>query len=300
MTIVTALPFPPVLVFIADSRASWERTGVHHDNLRKLYPLFDRAVIGFAGSIPLAYYVMKHVRDNERRYRRQISALSIRSDVERWVRYAYREAYRTLEIPDNEKRASFIVGTVEPSRDIVRERPEWVPFIPVLSTTRFVPRNSNPSELQAEKVEVVKTIGLKRKVNLLITEIFHRYNSYRISVSGRVSRDLETQIWAFIEDLMIALRQRRVRTVGGLFQCAILGVDGIQWLSYSVFGGLSIHYINDQYIQVDQSTGEETLIKSIEDWWHEYEARSPKKSLGVESRIHQELAEKYPIDEEEE
>lgn len=302
MTIVTALPFPPALVFVADSRASWEDDAIRHDNLRKLYPIFDRAIIGFSGKIHMGYHVISHIQENERRYRRQLSALSIRQDAERWIRHAYKEAYNSLNMAEEEKRAmraSFILGTVEPSRDMARGSRSSPLFIPQMFTMKLVPRNSDPSELQVAQRKIIKTIGLDRRINELIERIFHQHSSYRAAVSGQVSQELLTEIWMFIEDLTIALKQHRKQNVGGLFQCAILSVDGVEWLSYSVLGDLVIRYDSDQYIQIDKKTGEQIPIRSVVEWWEEYEGRTPEDSLIVESPIHRKLAEKYQVDEEE-
>ena len=83
---------------------------------------------------------------------------------------------------------------------------------------------------------------------------------------------------------MVTLMERDVSTVGGLFQCALLGADGVQWLTYglpSSYGDVALGIAEGHYVQRDNVTGRTVPLKAIWEWWEESQATFSPGSSGV-------------------
>src|SRR6266536_3621701 len=90
VTVVAAMHHLSGITIIADSRVSFGENRPVHDGLQKLYQVGDKIVLGFAGPLAGAHFVIEAIRENRKRSSNRAVNASIQ-DVERWIRRAYRD-----------------------------------------------------------------------------------------------------------------------------------------------------------------------------------------------------------------
>ncbi|MFW6126338.1 MAG: hypothetical protein ACOC58_04455 [Chloroflexota bacterium] len=243
------------------------------DCLQKLYQIGDRFVIGFAGPLQGAYEVLDFVRENWEQYRDPPIADNLLRDVERWIRFKYRQ------LRQNERRGlSFILAAVEPRTEkqakwVTRDangnerassKPSWFPFIPECHITALKPAPSEPNELHKAQTGLCRIIGSAEKHREAIeATVRHWY--------GFVHDQPHLQMQAVMGVLTAKLMPQRAERVGGLLQCALLGQNGVEWIGY---GGVDVAllYTEHGFVQYNTDTGETLPLMSIWQWargWEE-------------------------------
>jgi hypothetical protein len=272
MTVVIACHYLKLIAVFADCRVSYQCTNTVDDNLQKIYQIGTKMVLGFSGPLQGAYQVIQAVRRNARTYSKRPIASNLQRDVERWIRREYRE----IRQPEHRKDLSFILATVEPSREarstyrrrlsngteIEIPKPEWLPSAPELSTIVLKPSRSAPNKLLKEEKGLFKIIGVQDETCDAIRHTLE--DSY-----GFAFKQPRLQAQAVVDWLMATLMDRDLIKVGGLFQCALLGTDGIQWLRYrlpSKYGDVSLDVVEDHFVQRDHVTGKTVPLRAIWEW----------------------------------
>lgn len=264
MTVVIACKFWKAVAVIADCRVSYLPPYQEVDDcLQKIYQIGDRLVLGFSGPLQGAYEVMALVEKNAQEYSRTPIADNLQSDVERWIRYKY----RTLDERDR-RDLSFVLATIEPKREKHsswfnvdgREgsKPKWFPFIPEWKTMTLKPSRKDPGELAKDEWQFAKIIGIKGDDRKAVERVL-------TSHYGFAANQPVQQAQAIMGLLKFALMRRQVKTVGGLFQCALLSENGIRWLGY---GGENVilEFVQDRFVQHNTVTGETAPLMSIREW----------------------------------
>lgn len=283
MTVVVAYKFFTTVVVVADCRVSY-RTGNHvDDNLRKIYPIGKRMVLGFSGPLRGAHAVVEAVRRNWGRYRKRPVASNLERDVERWIRHEYRK----IRPAEARTGLSFILAAVEPHREALfnwhspdgkeMPAPNWSRLMPDMRVSRLRPLRCRPTELVKEKKSRCKVIGVGAELRDAIHSELDRLFDF-----ARERPKLQAGV--SVCTLMHMLMEAGVETVGGLFQCAVLDGDGIEWLAYSspsTAGSVALEYVEGQYVQRDNRTGKTVPVKSIGDWWKDWHAGQLPGDAGV-------------------
>ncbi len=276
MTVVIACRFVKHIAVFADCRVSYEHTNSVDDNLQKIYQIGKRMVLGFSGPLQGAYRVMQAVRRNAGAYSKRPVASNLQTDVERWIRHEYRE----IEQPEHRKGLSFMLVTVEPRREarsthkrrlsdgteIEIPKPKCFPSAPELSTLVLKPSQSRPGELVKEGKGLFKIIGVQDEVRNAIQRTLE--GSY-----GFAFKQPTLQAQAVVDWLMVTLMESGVIEVGGLFQCALLGANGIQWLRYGLpshYGEVALDMVEGRYVQRDSVTGRTVPLRTIWEWCEEW------------------------------
>lgn len=75
---------------------------------------------------------------------------------------------------------------------------------------------------------------------------------------------------------MAKLMEEKVETVGGLFQIALLGRQGIRWVEYespSQAGCVALKIENDEFVQYDKDKDRAIPLKPIWEWYADWEAQ---------------------------
>ena len=285
MSVVVACRFLKAISIFADCRVSYGKANPVDDNLQKLYQIDKRMVLGFAGPLSGAYQVMEIVRKNLRIYPRRPVAINLLTDMERWIRHQYREIQRS----EDRKNLSFILATVEPRREALSKwrssdrkeipKPKWFPYVPELRVIALRPSKSRPEELVKEEKgkNICKIIGVQPEVRNAVQEQIEK-------LYGFAFKQPKLQAQAIVNTLMIMFMERNIRTVGGLFQCAVLSTDGIQWQTYNLpsnVGNVTLDIVDGRYIQRDNVTGRTVPLRTIWGWWQERQAGSLPGNSGV-------------------
>jgi hypothetical protein len=283
MTIVLACKFLKTIVMISDSRVSYGHKDPVDDNLQKLYPLDERMVIGFSGPLAGAHQVLSSVARNRKNYSKPPIAANLLTDVDRWIRHEYRQ----IKPSTNREGLSFIIATVEPKRERrsrwftqqgeEKSKPNWFPFVPQLRSIALKPSKSNPKELTKYESEMCKIIGVQSNVQEHVNAVVEKLFGFSFN------RPL-LQAQAIVNTLMYVLMEQRVVSVGGLFQCAVLGENGIEWLTYghpSKQGDVSLEIIDGKYVQRDNITGRTIPLKNIWDWYQDWQKEQRPGSSGI-------------------
>ncbi|TEU16090.1 MAG: hypothetical protein E3J21_11590 [Anaerolineales bacterium] len=285
MSVVVAYRFLKTIAIFADCRVSFDGENPVYDNLRKIYSVDKgkRMVLGFSGPLAGAYKVIEAIRRNMRTYPKRPVASNLQRDVERWIRHEYRGIKR----PEDREDLSFILATVEPHRETRSKwrssegkeipKPRWFPYIPELRILALKPSKSRPGELIKYEKGSCQIIGIQdQAAQNVIQERLNR-------LFGFASKYPRLQTRAAADELMIICMERQVRTVGGLFQVALLSVNGVEWLAYSSPGGqgnVALDIANGQYVQVDNITKRQVPLKPIWEWWQEWQTTSlPPSSI---------------------
>lgn len=169
MTVVVACWYLKTLVVVADCRVSYTCVDTVDDNLQKLYQIGDRLVLGFAGPLAGAYRVLKRVRANMAQYSKRLVAVSLQTDVERWIRYEYER----ISNPADRRDLSFLLASVELRREKrsrwrtpegkEQPKPGWFPCLPEFRVLTLVPSQSRPDDLVREEKAGFKVIGIRSK-----------------------------------------------------------------------------------------------------------------------------------------
>jgi len=273
MTVVIACRFLNSIILIADCRVSYSGQDTVDDNLQKLYPLDEKIVIGFSGPLVGAHQILEAVKRNRKAYQKRATAANLLSDVERWIRHEY----RMIKEPKDRKDLSFILASDDPKREMRsiwhtqdgREisKPQWFPFVPELREIKLYPSTSKPENLHKEEKGMCKIIGVndddQKAIEKRLMDLF-----------GFEFKQPKLQALVIVNTLMYDLMERRIITVGGLFQCAVLSDMGIEWLSYSLpsdYGNVSLEIVNGQYIQRDNITGKVVPLMTIWQWQKEWQ-----------------------------
>lgn len=283
MTVVIACRFLKSVSVIADCRVSDGGRTEADDNLQKIYPLDNRMVVGFSGPLAGAYQVLDAIRRNRRAYSKRPVATNLLTDVERWIRHEYRE----IKQPKNRKGLSFILAAVEPRREArsrwrtsqgeEKPKPKWFPYVPELRVLALKPSQSKPNELVKQERGMCKIIGVPVEIRNAIQDRIESMYSFAF-------RQPKLQARAIVDALMLTLMESQVNSVGGLFQCAILSADGIEWLTYrlrSDLGDVALDIVEGQYIQRDNVTGRTVPLMTIWQWWKEWQANRQPGRFGV-------------------
>lgn len=276
MTLVLACRFLKSTAVIADCRVSYDGSQAVDDNLQKLYQIEGKVVLGFTGPLAGAARVMDRIRRNSARHKRRKSASKLLSDLERWIRWEYRR----IENPMDRKNLSFLLASVEPGRRVrstwrsqdgaLRPTPSWYARVPEQRTLVLRPSTREPEKLVPERTGMCKVLGVgqhaRDQIEAQIRELY-----------GFSFRHPGTQGVVVAQALMGLCMKMRIGTVGGLFQVAVLGQDGIQWFSY---GGseVALRVENGGYVQVNNATGARVPLANIWDWMA---GRSSPGSIGV-------------------
>ncbi len=264
MTIVIACKFWKTVAVIADCRVSYLPPHKEADDyLQKVYQIGNRLVLGFAGPLQGAYEVMELVRENARNYPRPPVAHNLQADVERWIRHKY----RNLNERERED-LSFVVATVEPHREKrskwfssdgkEKSKPVWFPYVPEWKTLVLRPSQSRPGELVKEESPFAKIIGVQGEIREAVEQVLMRHY-------GFTPNQPMLQMQAIMGFIKFELMWRQVETVGGLFQCAMLNENGIQWLG-SGGENVVLELAQGRFVQRNTVTGETLPLMTIWEW----------------------------------
>lgn len=286
MTVIIALPFFRHLVIIADSRVSYKDTpGVADDILQKLYPFGNstygfRTVLGFSGPLKGACRVLERVGETAKSYSKPAVASTLVNDLVRWIKYEYQQLQ-----PDEREGLSFLLAAVEPSRDRSVKKPDWIPFQPVFRSLTLKPSTSTPSKLVVEERKIIKAIGVYDKEFLeTLKDIMRKHYGFQF-------KHPEFGMQIVIDELMIYFRKREGKHhgIGGLFQCANLGVEGLKFLSYGSVGDITMKFVKGRYIQKNKTTGKTVPLMSLSEWCR---LEPPPGNFGIFENPYQDLLDK--------
>jgi hypothetical protein len=272
MTIVIAHQFLNSVMIFADCRVSYKKTRQVDDNLLKIYQIDSRMVIGFSGSIEGAHRIMNRIKKNVADYSKPPVAVNLLRDVKRWIRYEYRE------LPSKQKKLSFILTAVEPTRTANSQKPDWIPSRPELWIVKLCRTKEKPGEL-VELKESPAIIGIDEATGRrkMIVE------SIRVSANnlfGFSFKQPNLQAVVMADTLMTKIMESDVKSIGGLFQGAILDRYGIRWLTYGS-SKIGLKIVNCEYIQYNNITDQEVRLRTIWEWWQEWNQKSIPGESGV-------------------
>ena len=268
MTIVVASRFLKTVVIVADCRVSYQGMKEVDDNLQKIYQIDKRMVLGFSGPLAGAYQVMEAIRRNLSKYSKRPIASNLRADVQRWIKHEY----QAITQPKDRENLSFVLATVEPRREVRATwrtiegkeipKPKWFPFIPELYILTLKPAPGEPDKLTSVETGIWHIIGASDEaqdaVRVTVEKLFD-FASWQPNLQAQ----------AIVNALMATLMEKQIVSVGGLFQGALLSVDGIQWVTYGLpsrFGDVTLDIVDGHYIQLDNVTGKEVPLETIWDW----------------------------------
>ncbi len=263
MTLVIAHKFWKTVAVIADCRVSYgPQCDDRDDYLQKIYQIHSRLVLGFSGPLPGAHRVLQLVKENVCDYRRPPVAHNLQKDVERWIRYEYRQLDEA-----ERKGLTFVVATVEPHRERRSRffkdgkeiaKPTWFPYEPEWNTLALKPSASDSTKLIAERKRLPKIIGLagehRRAVEGVLMQLY-----------GFAFHEPAAQMQVIMNTLKLKLMERQVKEVGGLFQCALLNEQGVQWLGYSA-PNVILQPEKGRFVQRNMITGQTLPLMSIWEW----------------------------------
>ncbi len=273
MTVVVACRFLTSVMIFADCRVSYgEAISEVDDNLRKIYQIDERMVLSFAGPLEGAYQVIETVRKNVKNYSRPPVAVNLLNDVQRWIRYEYQSLPQKLR-----QDLSFILAAVEPTRMATSEGPEWIPSKPELWIVKLPPFKN--------KDELVKPGGDRAVIGIdeepeKRAEIIESIQSSLNRWFGFSFKQPDLQAVVIANVLMTKLMESDIKGVGGLFQGAILDAKGIHWLDYGS-REVALNIVNGEYVQRDNATGREVRLRTIWDWWQEWEHKHCRRQPGA-------------------
>lgn len=261
MTIVLAYPFLREIGIIADCRVSYPFPQEPDDCLQKLYQIHNRLVIGFAGPLNGAFKVLEHVRINALKYPRRLSALKLQADVERWIRYAYKELNQADRL-----NLSFLLAAIEPRREkpskwyhdgVEIPKPRWFPYVPDSRIVALKPSNQNPSDLVKEE-KGMKIIGIAQESSAEIERQANRLFGFSLNQP-------QLRMQALMFYLKYHLTSRQFNTVGGLLQSALLGERGIIWVGYAG-PTVILEEHHGRFVQRDTVSGRTLPLMTIWEW----------------------------------
>jgi hypothetical protein len=264
MTLVLGCRFLKSTTVIADCRVSYDGSQAVDDNLQKLHQIEGKVVLGFAGPLAGAAKVMDRIRQNSVRHERYTSASKLLSDLERWIRWEYRR----IENPMDRRNLSFLLASVEAGRPVrstwrsqdgtLRPTPSWYAGVPELLTVALRPSHRDPEKLVTQRKGMCKVVGVghhaRERIEAQIQEL------YAFSFGDPVR-----QAVVVAQALMGLCMEMQIETVGGLFQIALLGRNGIQWVSYGG-GDVGLQWEQGRYVQVNHATGARVPLASVWEW----------------------------------
>ena len=264
MTLVLACRFLKTVAVIADCRVSYDGRPEVDDNLQKLYQIDRKIVLGFSGPLCGAAQVMGRIRENSARCKRPRSASELVDDLARWIRWEYRK----IENPMHRRNLSFVLASVEPGRSVrstwrsqdgtPKPTPSWYAHVPDLRTLALRPSDRDPERLVTDRAGMCKVLGVGHEAR-------NRIEAQIRDLYGFCFREPGPQAVVVAETVMALCMEMRIATVGGLFQVAVLGRDGIQWYSYGG-GEATLRLEKGGYIQVNDATGRRVPLATIWDW----------------------------------
>jgi len=264
MTLVLVCRFLKTTAVIADCRVSYDGSQAVDDNLQKLYPIEGKVVLGFAGPLAGAATVMDCIRQNLMRRKPHKSASKLLSDLERWIRWEYRR----IETPMDRRNLTFLLASVEAGRPVrstwrsqdgmPKPTPSWYADVPEQRTIALRPSQRNPEKLLAQRKGMCKVVGVRHHVRERIEA--HINELYGFSLGDPIR-----QAVAVAQALMGLCMEMHIETVGGLFQIALLGRNGIQWVSYGG-GDVALRSEEGRHVQVNHATGVRVPLDSIWEW----------------------------------
>jgi hypothetical protein len=265
MTIVVALPLFHKVIVVADSRVSWEGRSEKDDILQKIYQVGDRMIIGFSGPPDGAYPIFKAIGENEKTY----SGTNLFRDVEGWIRREYRRVEAKYQ-----RYLSFVLVQVKrQTLNINKFPPDMLKYQIIM----LEPNRSKPGELQCRR-DRFPVIGSGGQELNAIRNIFQEFYSF-VDVSFQF-RNSHIHAWAIVDELIRHFMAKKPDTVGGLFQCATLNAEGIQWLSYGSAGGVSLEFTDGRYFIVRKDAQEKVKLMTVIEWG-EISPRPTPGGIGV-------------------
>ncbi|RLC81906.1 MAG: hypothetical protein DRJ03_09400 [Chloroflexi bacterium] len=280
MTVIIAHKFWKVVAVIADCRVSYQPPYDEVDDyLQKIYHIENKLVMGFAGPVQGAYKVMELVRKNLQDYSKPLIADNLQADVERWIRHRYGE----LDVSER-NRLSFILATVEPGREKQSvwfssdeqgnvkpsSKPSWFPYVPEWRIMALKPSHSTPTELVKEEKQYPQIIGVTEEDRKIIETTLSRHYGFAF-------KQPELQMQAILGSLKFQLMARQTKKVGGLFQCAMLSENGLQWLGYAG-ENVILEPGEGQFVQRNILTGQTLPLMTVWEW---AKKQPPPGSLGA-------------------
>lgn len=273
MTVVVALPLFHKVIVIADSRVSWQGKNEVDDILQKIYQVGDRMVVGFSGLLDGAYPVFKAIKENGKTY----TGTNLFRDMEGWIRHEYRKLK-----PEYQKGLSFLLVQVKrQTLDIKKIPPDMLRYRIIM----LEPDKSRTGELRYR--DGIPVIGSGRQELNTIKDIFQEYYGF-VDVSFQY-RNPHIHAWVIVDEFIRHFMAKQPDKVGGLFQCATLNAEGIQWLSYGSIGDVSLQFINGRYFQVNKVTGEKIKLKTILEWGEIIPRPSPGDFGTFEDPVYQRI-----------
>ena len=265
MTVVVAARLLGSIVVVADCRVSYEGTAAKDDELQKLYQIGGKTVLGFTGPLDGAYEVLEAVRKNSISYSKPDVSSGILHDLERWIRHSFSR----LANESCRRGLAFILASVEPTREqrsrwitsfgAPREKPPWFPYVPELRVVSLKCAGSSSEKLSRRTKSHVQVIGVPPSVHSRIETTIDR-------LYGFSSTRPQQQAQVITDSLMAVLMEEDTGLVGGLFQCALLGETGVDWLTYglpSQHGDVSLELREGRYTQIDNVSGRIVSLKTI-------------------------------------
>jgi hypothetical protein len=150
-------------------------------------------------------------------------------------------------------------------------KPEWFGADPPeMKIIELRPSRSKPEELVKEEKGMCTIIGVAEDVQNAIQSQIQQF-------FGFAFKQPRFQVQAIAEVLTVTLMEKQVSKVGGLFQVALLGAHGIEWLAYGD-NQVVMNIIDGRYVQ--QTTNGRTIpVKPIWEWWDEWQSK-PNPKLG--------------------
>lgn len=276
MTLVLACRFLKTVAVIADCRVSYDGRTEVDDNLQKLYQIDGKVVLGFSGPLRGAARVMDRIRKNSASCKRRRSASELVSDLERWICWEYQQ----IENPMDRRNLSFLLASVEPGRPVrstwrsqdgtLKPPPSWYADVPERHTLTLRPSDRDPERLVVNRTGMCKVLGVGRPASDQIKAKVRELYGFSFREPGR-------QAIVVAQALMALCMEMDIDSVGGLFQAAVLGRDGIQWFSHGG-GDVALRLEKGGHVQVNDATGRRVPLATIWDW---VAHRRPPGSTGV-------------------
>ncbi len=261
MTLVVATRLLKHIAVIADCRISYgpEERRVD-DCLQKLYQVDRCLVLGFSGPVEGAHQVLTQVRhnlDNYDRRKRSVAAY-LRKDVRRWIGHAY----RGIENPDYRRDLTFLLASVEPAR-VLRPSPCWLGAFPEVDVLTLKSSKRDPGGLIEERGRgQTLVIGVEKEGELAtaIDRIVQR-------LIGFCFKEPRSQAQVIMQSIAVEVTRRETNhpQVGGLLQCALLGLNGIEWIPFSD-PEVSLDFVEGRFVQTERSSGRRVPLLNVWEW----------------------------------
>jgi hypothetical protein len=257
MTGVLAVSFPYKILVIADCRVSWQHIRPRlQDNLQKLYHFSPTGVIGFAGGVPAAKALFRHIRAQPKGQPLPPSPKDIVTQLSSWAK----QTYHSLAESDKVE-FELLYAAADYSR--VSLAAENLVFAENILTTMAAP------EFKPQFHTDTATLGYAKS---LPTSELIRARDDLLSVAVE-PHGIEFQVAMIIGSFGEKLARISGHPVGALFTAASVDARGVTWHPYSHSREVGLLIKGRSFVQFDNRQ-EPPRAFPLEGVW-EFDTRHP-------------------------